>query len=86
MKTRLNPKRVDTKQKANKATRKLQNEGSSCSEGDALVASHALSANVASNWIVDSGATCHMCSDPKVFTKLRSLEPPQKELLEMGTS
>ena len=52
----------DTKQKANKAARKLQNEdSSSCSEGDALVASHALSANVASNWIVDSGATCHMC-------------------------
>ena len=75
----------DTKQKANKAARKLKNEdSSSCSEGDALVASHALSANVASNWIVDSGATCHMCSDPKVFTKLRSLEPPQKVTLGDG--
>ena len=75
----------DTKQKANKLARKLKNEdSSSCSEGDALVASHALSANVASNWIVDSGATCHMCSDPKVFTKLRSLEPPQKVTLGDG--
>lgn len=72
----------NTKQKA---AHKPQNEdSSSCSEGDAVVASHALTANVASNWIVDSGATCHMCSDPKVFTKFRSLEPPQKVTLGDG--
>ena len=39
-------------------------------EGDALIVCHALSAySTTSNWIVDSGATCHMCGDSKLFKK-----------------
>lgn len=54
--------RVEPNPKVNKAVLR----GSSVSEdnGDALVASHALAANATNtDWIIDSGATCHMCND-----------------------
>ena len=68
--------------KANKTTTKRQDSGSSDSEGAGLVASHALSASSSSRestWIVDSGATCHMCYDRKQFTDLHH----SKDLLEV---
>jgi hypothetical protein len=38
---------------------------------------HALSASATtSNWIVDSGATCHMCGNSKLFANLQRLEQP----------
>ena len=40
---------------------------SSDSEEEAFVTTHALSASTRHNWIVDSGATCHMCNDKKQF-------------------
>ncbi len=43
--------------KANMASAK------SHSSSDALVAQQALQASAVGNWIVDSGATCHMCSE-----------------------
>ena len=52
--------------KANKSTTKGQDSNSSDSESAGLVVSHALSASSSSEhntWIVDSGATCHMCHD-----------------------
>jgi len=36
------------------------------------------------NWIVDSGATCHMCNDSKQFVELRNLEQPEEVILGDG--
>ncbi len=55
--------------KANKASAK---RGSS-SESDALIAEQALQVRGVGNWIIDSGATCHMCADKKLFTELSPL-------------
>ena len=46
--------------------------------------SHALSASATSNWIVDSGATCHMCNDNKLFTNIQSLDKSQEVSLGDG--
>ncbi len=55
--------------KANKASAK---RGSS-SENDALIAEQALQVRGVGSWIIDSGATCHMCADEKLFTELSPL-------------
>ena len=36
------------------------------------------------DWIVDSGATCHMCNDDKLFVELRSLKQPLEVTLRDG--
>ena len=46
--------------------------------------SHALSASATSNWIIDSGATCHMCNDKTLFTSFESLDKPQEVSLGDG--
>ena len=38
---------------------------------DALIAFHALSADSRCNWIVNAGATCHMCNNRKMFANFR---------------
>ncbi len=40
---------------------------------DALIAEQALQVRGVGNWIIDSGATCHMCVDEKLFTELSPL-------------
>lgn len=35
-------------------------------------------------WIVDSGATCHMCNDVKLFVELRSLNQQMERTLGNG--
>ena len=48
---------------------------------------HVMSASSTGNlndWIVDSGATCHMCNDDKLFVELRSLEQPLEVMLGDG--
>ena len=58
---------------------------SSASEDEAMVVNHALAATQSSdNWIVDSGATCHMCNDKKLFGELRQLSEPQEISLGDG--
>ena len=77
----------DTKLKAqaNKATaQKPEDDSSSSSDCNAVVVSHALSASATSNWIADSGATCHMCNDNKLFTNLQSLDKSQEVSLGDG--
>ena len=32
------------------------------------------------DWIVDSGATSHMCNDQSVFTELKQLDKNQEEM------
>ena len=67
------------KHKANQAATPKQEEDSyPSSDGDALIAFHALSANSGGNWIVDSGATCHMCSNGNMFAKFKSFERAQE--------
>ena len=60
---------------------------SSGSESSGLIVSHALSVSSSSDqcaWIVDSGATCHMCRDSKSFTTLHQLEDPIDVVLGDG--
>ena len=56
---------------------------SSDSESVGLVARHALSASTGrhDSWIVDSGATCHICNDRKLFVELRNLDKPLEVIL-----
>ncbi len=35
-------------------------------------------------WIIDSGATCHMCNDVSKFVKLHNLEKPEDVTLGDG--
>ena len=51
---------------------------------EAVIVTHALSATSKGNWIIDSGATCHMCSDKKLFRELNDLERPQEVTLGDG--
>ena len=77
----------DSNHKANKTTTKRQDSSSSDSEGAGLVASHALSVSSSSRestWTVDSGATCHMCHDRKLFTDLHHLKDPLEVVLGDG--
>ena len=63
------------KQKANIAS--IVNKCSSDSESDALMVSHTvLSASTMTKWIIDSGASCHMCCDSGLFDKLEVLIHP----------
>ena len=72
-----------TKHKANKVTE----EAGDTSGSESLVVEHAaLSIGLASNWIVDSGATCHMCNRRSMFAcgVSESLEVPERVILGDG--
>lgn len=63
------------RQRAHQVTVKDTSE--SDGESDALMISHkVLSTSATSKWIVDSGATCHMCSDSGLFESLKNLKHP----------
>ena len=54
-----------------------------------LVFQHALSADVANKqahteWIIDSGDTCHVCHDRSLFTELQNLKKPLDIILGDG--
>ena len=75
------------KQKANKADARPRDDTSSGDETVGLVACHALSAKSTQpvgNWIVDSGSTCHMCTDKAQFVKLEELKEPLQVTLGDG--
>ena len=44
----------------------------------------ATTSNEVGSWIVDSGATCHLCNDRSIFTVFNSLENPQEVVLGDG--
>ena len=56
------------------------------SDGEAVVTIHALAATSRESWIVDSGATCHMCNDRSLLVNLRPLSIPQEVTLGDGSS
>ena len=65
--------------RANKVEMKRRDSSSSDSESARLLVSHALSASVKGrhdSWIMDSGATGHMCNNVMLFVELRSLKEP----------
>ena len=43
-----------------------------------MVTEHVLSADRRSNWVVDSGATCHMCNNEELFDQIIGLEMPKE--------
>ena len=76
-----------SKQKANKAEVNKCDYDSSSSDTVGLIVTHAGLAGAAvhqNSWIVDSGATCHMCNDSKQFVELHDLEQPQEVSLGDG--
>ena len=54
------------------------------SDEEAFITMQALSASSRGNWIVDSGATCHMCNDKELFNELKRFETPQEVTLGDG--
>lgn len=74
-----------SKQKSNKAEVKRKNDN----ECVGLVVSQALSVKSGekmNSWIVDSGATCHMCNNRKMFIEFESSQPIQEVTLGDGYS
>ena len=67
-----------TKSLEKAATVRVQEDSDSDSVG--LIAGHALSVSssseTSSTWIINSGATCHMCLDSTQFATLHQLEDP----------
>ena len=53
---------------------------------DAMMISNALVARSRNDWIVDSGATSHMCNDRSMFTELRELGSGDKVTLGDGST
>ena len=69
--------------KFQKATTTVMQENSD-SESPGLVVTHALSvlnSNEQCAWIIDLGATCHMCQNSKSFTTLHQLGNPINVML-----
>jgi hypothetical protein len=77
-------RRKDSRYKANTAKSK-GNHGSD-SECDALMVSHAFKVSNCSmgSWIIDSGATSHMCGSKTPFVELRDLKQPMEVTLGDG--
>ena len=53
---------------------------------DAMLIGNAFVARSKSDWIVDSGATSHMCNDRRMFTELRQLGSDEKVTLGDGST
>ena len=53
---------------------------------DAMVISNALVARSRNDWIVDSGATSHMCNDRSMFTEYEQLRSDEKVTLGDGST
>ena len=61
-----------------------RSQGKKQSNQDAMLISHALSARSSRNWVVDSGATCHMSNDRSLFAEMRELPSSEKVTLGDG--
>ena len=77
-----------TKHKVNSVNTRGQSDDTDSDEVG-LVFQHVLSADVANKqadteWIIDSGATCHVCHDRSLFTELQNLKKPLDIILGDG--
>ena len=70
-----------TKPKSNSVTEAVADDSS---DGDAMVVSHSVSVGASASWIVDSGATCHMCSSRQLFAEYCCLQKSEKVKLGDG--
>ena len=73
--------------RVNKAEVRQRDRSSSNGDCVGLMVNHVLSANSTgplNEWIVDSGATYHMCCDDKLFDELHSLKQPLEVMLGNG--
>ena len=76
--------RKESKHRANHAQ---QNDSTSSSDEDAIFITHALGAwSTSNNWMVDSGASSHMCNDEGLFREIERLKRPQEVTLGDGHS
>ena len=82
LKQKQTPRNKESQQKANKAD--AGDQWKDDKGDDAIVVCHALQAGPTGNWIVDSGATCHMCSNKKLFVELQPLKKPMEVSLGDG--
>ena len=71
-----------TKKRAFKVTA-TQDQDSTDSESTGLVVQHALSSkhNACNQWILDSGAKCHMCNQKRLFSDYQALQDPLSVVL-----
>ena len=76
----------DNKHKANNAAESRQAENSSDSDEVGLMINHAFSSLTKKEnaWIIDSGATCHMCNDTSLFVELYNWEKSEEVTLGDG--
>ena len=83
-------KPVESKRKnkvgAFKVTFTAEDESSSDRESTGLVVQHALSSkcNTPDQWILDSGATCHVCNKKELFSQFQALQIPLNVTLGDG--
>lgn len=71
MKVKRKPKPGKQKERVNKAAVDYSSD-----ESVGLIVQHALKTSMISpEWIIDSGATTHMCNDKTLFTEMRRTEP-----------
>ena len=73
-----------TKQKAYAIKEELRYSQKDDEDMIGLVAEQVLATKNISNWIVDSGATCHMCNDKSLFTDIEDIEETQDITLGDG--
>ena len=55
-------------------------------DNDVLVVTQALTSSCKGDWIIDSGATCHMSNDESFFVEMKKLSVPQNVMLGDGCS
>ena len=68
-----------------KAKRKAEQDGPVKRDAVGLVTSHVLGVSEpTSHWIVDSGATCHICNSEELFEVFHPLQVPQQVTLGDG--
>ena len=80
-------KQTRNKLKANRTEVRRRDISSSDRDCIGLMVNHMMSpssSNRMKDWIVNSGATCHMCNDDKLFVELRSLNQPLEVTLGDG--
>ena len=82
------PPQIKSKNKmgAFKVTITAEDENSTDSESTGLMVQHALSteSNTHNQWIIDSGATCHMCNEETTFSNYQTLDTPLNVILGDG--
>ena len=82
------PAQIKRKNKmgAFKVTITGEDGNSTDSESTGLMAQHALSteSNTHNQWIIDSGATCHMCNEETSFSNYQTLDTPLNVIVGDG--